>query len=130
VQIPIYTGGRITADIDAARADVAEAEAQAEQTIEAAQLDTTSALADLRAARATWDATQGTVAQAERGYDIARLRYREGVSIQLEVENARLLLEQARVNRAQAARDLWVAQTRIELLPFLPISTSGGVPQQ
>ncbi|HET7433453.1 MAG TPA: TolC family protein [Thermoanaerobaculia bacterium] len=122
IQIPIYTGGRITADIDAARADVAEAEAQLEQTVEAARLDTASALADLRAARATWEATQGTVEQAERGYEIARLRYREGVSIQLEVENARLLLEQARVNRAQAARDLWVAQTRLELLPFLPLN--------
>ncbi len=121
LQIPIYAGGRITADIDASRADVSEAEAQLEQVIEAARLDTASALADLTAARATWEATSGTVEQAERGYDIARLRYREGVSIQLEVENARLLLEQARVNRAQAARDLWVAQTRVELLPLLPL---------
>jgi outer membrane protein TolC len=126
VQVPIYTGGRITADIDSARADIAEAEAQLEQTIEAARLDTESALAELRAARSTWEATQGTVEQAVRGYDIARLRYREGVSIQLEVENARLLLEQARVNRAQAARDLWVAQTHVELLPFLPL---GGTTQ-
>lgn len=127
LQIPIYTGGRITAEIDSARADVQEAEAQLEQMIESARLDAESALANLRAARATWEATQGTVTQAERGYDIARLRYREGVSIPLEVDNVRLQLEQARVNRAQAARDLWVAQTRVELLPFLPIS---GVPQQ
>jgi outer membrane protein TolC len=130
LNIPIYTGGRITADIDAARADVQEAEAQLEQVVEAARLDTESALADMRAARATWEATASTVAQAERGYEIARLRYREGVSIQLEVENARLLLEQARVNRAQAARDLWVAQTRVELLPALPLggaSAAAGV---
>ena len=126
VNIPIYTGGRITADIDSARADLAESEAQLEQTIEAARLDTRSALAELVAARATWEATAGTVEQAERGYGIARLRYREGVSIQLEVENARLLLEQARVNRAQAARDLWVAQTRVELLPSLPLSAGAG----
>jgi outer membrane protein TolC len=126
LQIPIYAGGRITADIDAARADVSEAEAQLEQIVEAARLDTASALAELRAAGATLDATAGTVAQAERGYDIARLRYREGVSIQLEVENARLLLEQARVNRAQAARDLWIAQTRVELLPALPIAGMPG----
>ena len=130
VQVPIYTGGRISADIDSARADIAEAEAQLEQTIEGARLDRESALADLRAARAAWEATQGSVEQAERGYDIARLRYREGVSIQLEVENARLLLEQARVNRAQAARDLWVAQTRVELLPFLPLGTQQQQLQQ
>jgi outer membrane protein TolC len=121
LSIPIYTGGRITADVDSARADLAEAEAQLEQTVEAAQLDTLSALADLRAARETWEATGTTVQQAERGYEIATLRYKEGVSIQLEIENARLQLAQARANRAQAARDLWVAQTRVDLLPFLPL---------
>ncbi|MCA1733195.1 MAG: TolC family protein [Acidobacteria bacterium] len=121
LQIPIYTGGRIEAEVAIARADVAEAEAQLEQTIEASRLDTESALAELRAARATWEATEGTVEQATRGYELARLRYHEGISIPLEVENARLLLEQARVNRAQAARDLHVSQTRLELLPYLPL---------
>jgi hypothetical protein len=36
-----------------------------------------------------------------------------------------LQLAQARVNRAQAARDLWVAQTRVDLLPFLPLGITG-----
>lgn len=129
LQIPIYTGGRIAADIDAARADIAEAEAQLEQAIEGASLDTSSALADYSAARATLTATAGTVEQAQRGLEIARLRYREGVGIQLEIENARLLLEQARVNRAQAARDLWIAGTRLELLRFLPLGMNGAASQ-
>ena len=127
LQIPILTGGRIGAEVDAARADVAEAEAQLEQTIEAARLDTESALAELRAARASYEATEGTVEQATRGVELARLRYQEGVSIPLEVENARLLLEQARVNRAQAARDLVVAQTRVELLPLLPLNAGASM---
>lgn len=121
LSIPIYTGGRIPAEIDLARAGVLEAQAQLDQTVEAARLDLESALAELRRAQAQWEATASTIAQAERAYDIARLRYREGVSIQLEIENARLQLEQARANRAQAARDLWVAQTRVELLPYLPL---------
>jgi outer membrane protein len=121
LQLPLYTGGRITADIEAARADVEEAEAQLDQITELARLDTLSASAEVAAARATYEATEGTVEQATRGYELAQLRYREGVSIPLEVQNARLLLEQARVNRAQAARDLWIALTRLELLPFLPL---------
>jgi outer membrane protein len=128
LQIPIYNGGRISAEVDAARADVQEAEAQLEQLIEFASLDTQSAIAELRAARAAWEATTGTVEQAERAVAIARIRYNEGVSIPLEIDNARLLLEQARVNRAQAARDLWIAQTRVELLPFLPLQ--GSTPPQ
>lgn len=124
LQLPIYSGGRIAADVNAARADLDEAKAQAELALEMSRLDTASALAELHAARATWEATAGTVEQAQRGYELARLRYREGVSTQLEVDAARLQLEQARANRVQAARDLWVAETRVELLPSLPVGSS------
>lgn len=126
LQIPIYAGERIGADIASARADVAEAEAQLEQVVEASRLDTASALAELRAAAAAWEATEGTVEQAERGLALARLRYQEGVSIPLEIDNARLLLEQARVNRALAARDLAVARMRVRLLPDLPLGSLSG----
>ncbi|HET8772935.1 MAG TPA: TolC family protein [Thermoanaerobaculia bacterium] len=129
VQLPLYAGGRINAEIESARADVAEAEAQLDQITERASLDSSAALAEVRAARAAYDATEGTVEQATRGYELAQLRYAEGVSIPLEVQNARFLLEQARANRAQAARDLWVAQTRVELLPLLPMQVIGGVAQ-
>ena len=126
VQLPLYAGGRINAEIAIARADVAEAEAQLDQIAELARLDASSAIADLRAARAAYEAMEGTVEEATRGYELAQLRYAEGVSIPLEVQNARLLLEQARANRAQAARDLWIAQTRVELLPLLPMQRSGA----
>jgi len=128
LNLPLYAGGRITADIAAARADVSEAEALLEQITELAQLGALATTAEVRAARAAFAATEGTVEQAARGYEIAQLRYREGVSIPLEVQNARLLLEQARVNRAQAARDLRLALERVELLPLLPLTTSGGGP--
>ncbi len=121
VQLPLYAGGRINAEIESARADVAEAEAQLDQITERATLDASAAIAEVRAARAAYEATEGTVEQATRGYELAQLRYVEGVSIPLEIQNARLLLEQARANRAQAARDLWIAQTRVELLPLLPM---------
>ena len=37
---------------------------------------------------AAWEATAGTVQQAVRAYEIAELRYREGVSTQLELADA------------------------------------------
>lgn len=126
LQIPIFDGGRIRADIASARADVAEAEAQLDLVRELAELDSLSALAELRAARATFEATDGTVEQALRGYELAQLRYREGVSILLEVQSARLLLQQARANRAQAARDLWVAHRRVSLLAALPLGAGAS----
>ena len=59
-----------------------------------ASLDTRSAWAELLAARAAWEATAGTVQQATRAFEIADVRYRAGVSTQLELSDSRLLLQQ------------------------------------
>jgi outer membrane protein TolC len=132
VQVPILTGGRQRGDELAARATVEESAARLQQTRELASLDTRLAWAELLAARATWEASAGTVEQATRAHEIANVRYEAGVSTQLELSDARLLLQQAEVNRARAARDLQVARARVALLPELPLSTApqGGGAQQ
>lgn len=122
-QVPILTGGRIRAEERIARASTTQAEAELQRTRELAQLDTLSVLEDLGAAEAAWEASAGTVQQAARAYEIADLRYRQGISTQLELTDARLLLEQAGANRAQAARDLHVARARVALLPDLPLQS-------
>jgi outer membrane protein TolC len=118
-----FSGFRITGDVDYAKADVYEARARLRQTEERARLDTYDATRQLEAAHANLTATAGTVAQAQRAYDIAELRYGQGVSTQLELSDARLQLQTARANRARASRDVQVATVRIALLPLLPIST-------
>ncbi len=125
LQLLILDGGRVQADRMAAQASVDEARARLHQVTDESELDTRVAVEQLRAARATWEASAGTVEQAQRAYEIAEVRYREGISTQLELSDSRLLLEQARVNRAQAARDLQVARVRVALLPSLPL-TSGS----
>ena len=107
------------------RADVEQTRLQLQQTQELAALDTRSAWAELVAARAAWEASAGTIQQATRAYEIADVRYRAGVSTQLELSDSRLLLQQAEANRAQAARDLQVARARAALLPELPLGTGG-----
>jgi outer membrane protein len=132
VQVPILTGGRQRGDELVARADLEQAEVQLRQTEELAALDSRSAWAELVAARAAWEASANTIQQATRAYEIADVRYRAGVSTQLELSDARLLLQQSEVNRAQAARDLQLARARMALLPDLPLGVGGaaGVPGQ
>ena len=129
VTLPILTGGRQRGSEMVARADLAESRLQLQQVRELAELDTRSAQAELAAARAALEASAGTVEQAQRAYEIAEVRFQAGVSTQLELSDARLLLQQAEANRAQAARDLQVARARLALLPDLPIGGSGGVPR-
>jgi outer membrane protein len=134
VQVPVLTGGRQRGDEMVTRAELEQARLQFEQTEELAALDTRSAWAELIAARAAWEASAGTIQQAVRAYDIANVRYRAGVSTQLELSDARLLLQQSEANRAQAARDLQVARARVALLPELPLLAAGALrmpqPQQ
>jgi outer membrane protein TolC len=130
VSVPILTGGRQKGDEILARSDVDTAKLQERQVQELAALDTRSAWAELLAARAAWEATAGTVQQANRAYEIADVRFRAGVSTQLELSDSRLLLQQAEANRALAARDLQVARARVALLPELPLVASAGTAQR
>ncbi len=119
--MPLFTGQRLKAGELAARADLAQAQAQLKQAHELAVLDAATAQQDLTAAEAVWEASGSAIQQAERAYQIAELRNREGLSTQLELADSRLSLQVAQANRAQAARDVQVARARVALLPSLPV---------
>ncbi|HEX2208473.1 MAG TPA: TolC family protein, partial [Longimicrobium sp.] len=126
LSVPIYTGGRIRGDEMVAQAGLVEAQARLRQVRDAAALDTRTALERLEQARAQLRASSGVVEQASRAYQIAQVRYREGISTQVELADSRILLQQAQANRAVAARDVQIAQARVALLPYLPLGTAGG----
>ncbi len=119
---PFFTGGRVSGQVQAAEATVIEARQRLRLAQEGASLDARQAVAQLTEAEASWQASVGTAAQAQRAYDIAEVRFREGISTQLELSETRNQLQQALANRAQAARNLQVARKRLELLPYLPLS--------
>jgi outer membrane protein TolC len=126
MSVPILTGGRQRGDEAVAIAELEQARSQRQQVEELAALDTRSAWAELVAARVAWEATAGTIQQAQRAFQIANVRFTNGVSTQLELSDARLSLQQAEANRAQAARDLQVARARVALLPNLPVAAPAG----
>jgi outer membrane protein TolC len=126
LQIPLFTGGRIKGDVAVAEAGLEQARLRLRQTRELAQLDARNTQLQLAAAAAAWEASAGTEEQADRAYQIAEIRYREGISTQTELNDLRIQLAQAQANRAQAGRDLQVARMRLALLPSLPLGTITG----
>ena len=124
LSVPLFTGGRLKGDELVARANVDEARLRLRQTTELAALDAQASLAALAEAEAGWNASAGTAEQAARAYTIAEVRYREGISTQVELSESRILLQQAQANRALAARDLQVARVRLALLRDLPLDGS------
>lgn len=126
LSVPLFTGGRLSGRRAEARADLHEAELRLQSARELASRDSVATLRNRAAAESAWDASRGAVAQAARAYEIAEVRFREGVSTQTELSDARISLAEARANEAQAARDLLVARLRQVLLPWLPLGAAEG----
>lgn len=126
LSVPIFTGRRIQGDKMVAQANLDEARTRLQQTRELAVLDARTAIETLREAQAAWAASVGTVTQATRAYQIAELRYKEGISTQIELTDQRIAQQQALANRAQAARNLQVARVRLGLIADLPLSSAGA----
>jgi outer membrane protein len=122
VSIPVFDGFRTRGQIQQARAELTQVELQREQVRQGFELELETALGEFDAALAQIEARRATVVQARRALELAELRFRTGLSTQLEVSNARLLLEQARVNEAQALFNYINAMARIER------SSGGEVP--
>jgi outer membrane protein TolC len=126
LSFPVFTGGRLTGDVQVAQANLIEAEQRLQQSREAASLEARLAVAELRQAQAAYLASLGTDEQAGKAYRIAEVRYREGVSTQLELIEARNQLAQASANRVTAARTLALAELKLALLHDLPLGAGSG----
>lgn len=124
--IPIFTGGRISGSIDAAQASVEEAEARLAQAKEAASLDAKATYNEYEQAIAALKAAEGAGDLAERTVTLAQLRYKEGISTQLEVSDARLQRDIALANEARAYRNYQVARAKMSLLNRLPLGGSAA----
>lgn len=125
--IPLFTGGRLHGASMVAQANVQETQARLDQTKKLAALDAHAAIAQLSQAEASLAASMGTAEQAQKAYTIAEVRYREGISTQIELNDSRILLQQASANRAQAVRDLQVARMRLALLKDLPLGSGASI---
>jgi outer membrane protein TolC len=119
---PIWTSGRLLGEKMVAQANYAEAQQRLQQAREAAELDARVSISQYEQAQAAYAASVGTDEQAAKAYAIAEVRYQEGISTQLELDQSRTQLQQARINRVLAARDFELARLRLVLLRDLPLS--------
>ncbi|HEY0777234.1 MAG TPA: TolC family protein, partial [Gemmatirosa sp.] len=124
LSVPVFSGGRVGADVLVAEANLREAEATSRQVEQLASLDAQLAVTQFAQAEAQLRSTAGTAEQAARAYQIAEVRFREGLSTEIELADSRVQLQQAQANAAQAARDREIARLRLTLLRDLPLSST------
>jgi outer membrane protein TolC len=90
------------------------AEAQLSQTREGVTIQVAQARSEMERARALVSARRQTVTQATRAHQLAAVRYANQIASAIEVSDARLALQQARVNEAQSTRDYLLALAGLE----------------
>jgi len=121
-----FDGFQRRARVAEAQAQLRQAHLQERQLEEALELQLQAALGDYRTAMAQLRARHQTVAMAVRAHELAELRYANGLATQLEVSDAALLLEQARVNEVQAIHDYVKALALLERLSGGRLGLLGG----
>ncbi len=114
ISVPLFDGFRTRGAVLLAQADLARAEAQLAQTRQSVAIEIEQARAEVVRAQALVAARRETVNEAARAQHLAGVRYANGIATALEVSDARLALEQASVNEAQATRDYLLALAALE----------------
>jgi len=112
----IFDGLGTRGQIGEAQAQLRQARLEEAQLREGLEVGLAAALAEYEMARAQIAARRETAALAERALGLAESRFASGLSTQLEVSDASLLLDEARVNEVQAIYDYVKALARLERL--------------
>lgn len=128
LSMPLFDGFKTRGAVEQAQAELSRAEAQLSQTRASVAIEIEQARAEIARAQALVAARHVTVGQAERAQHLASVRYANGIATALEVSDARLALEQASVNEAQATRDYLLALAALEraLGHPVPLQSAGG----
>ncbi len=110
---PIFTGFETTGKIRQAKVDYTQSQLNRSQQTRQVRLEVQDAVGKLKEAGQRVEALGQTVKQAERGVEIAQVRYGNGIGTQLELLDAQVALTASRVNRISARHDLVVAITNL-----------------
>jgi len=114
LEVPIFTGLRTEGQVAQASAQYEAARADRDRLREGAAIEATQARDELARTLSTLRARRETVRQARRAWELAGVRFTNGMSTQVEVSDARLQLQSAEVNEVQAMRDYLVAIAALE----------------
>jgi len=124
---PIFQGFQRDARIDQKRAVVRQAEAQTSLARSQAASQVRTLAEQVEEARLRAQGQRLAVEQAQRGFEIARAQYREGLGSQLELTDSEVALRQSEFNYAQAVYDYLVARAQLdESVGRVPLPEAGS----
>lgn len=119
---PVFQGFRTFGTVERARSELAQAEAERDRQRAGVALQVAEARREVERALAAVAARRGTARLARRAHDLAEIRWKNGLSTQLEVSDSRLQMQTAEVNEVSALMDYRLALLRLERATGRPLA--------
>lgn len=128
VSVPLFSGLQRPARLSRLGAVVEQVDAQLALARERADNEVETLLQQAREAHARAAAQGRAVAQATRGFEIARAEFTNGLGSRLQLTDAELALRQSEFNYAQAVYDYLTAQAMLDAaVGVVPMVDEGDV---
>lgn len=115
MDVPIFDGFNKKAKIQRARLDLEKARIQREDLVRGISLEVANAQTNFRNASSRLQSQEQNLNLAERIYETAQVKYREGVGSSLEVTQAEQSLYTTQSNYMQALYDVLQSKARLEM---------------
>lgn len=114
LNIPIFQGNKVINQAKQVKIAIKELELQRNYTTDGMNLQVKSAVDNMKAANEQLLANKDAISQAQRGYEIAKVRYSTGSGTILELNDSELSLTQSKLNYQQSLYNYLAAQTNLE----------------
>jgi outer membrane protein len=121
ISVPIFQGFARDARVQQTNAVIDQIDQQLQRAEAELESELRFLVAGLDETRERVQSQQRSVTQAQRGFEIASVEYREGIGSRLQVTDAELALRQSEFNYAQAVYDYLTTRARLD-------SAAGTVP--
>ncbi len=115
LDVPIFQGFRRFARVEQSQALIRQNETRLVRAEQAAANEVRTVFESVSESLERARSQRRAVDQAERGFEIASVEYREGIGSQLQVTDAEEALRQAQFNYARSVYDFLSARARLEL---------------
>ena len=114
LSIPIFNGRTVVNKAKQLKISLQELELQKQYASDGIELQIQSAINSMKAAQEQLLVNKDAINQAERGYELAKVRYQTGTGTILELNDSELSMTQANLNYQQSLYDFLAAQTNLE----------------
>lgn len=114
LSIPIFNGRTVVNKAKQLKISLQELQLQKQYASDGIDLQIQSAINNMKAAQEQLSVNKDAIIQAERGYEIAKVRYQTGSGTILELNDSELSMTQANLNYQQSLYDFLTAQTNLE----------------